>query len=325
AHPDRGRRPGGLRRDRHRPIRADRPPGPRGRGGAARPLQPDPQARPARPDPVPRPPEAARRHARAGHHLPAAAGDHGGQRHDLDRHGALLPCRGPGAGVVCRGEPDRGDGAARHHHAAQRHRLAVARGDADVARQDQPGAPHRPRRRHGSLGHPHQPHRAEVDRPARLDPGGDGEADAGGALQARHDPRGGGREGVGDPLGGGSAPVADPAGRGPAAGADPRGRGRPAGRRPARERRGRGGARRLPGDPRGQPVARPPGLQVPRDPPAGRERPGHEARHGPLRCDRRARLGRVVRRGVRGRPLDGRGPGGRAADDTDERQDPRRM
>ena len=77
-----------------------------------------------------------------------------------------------------------------------------------------------------TLGHPRQPHRAEVDRPAGLDPGGDGEADARRARQARRDPQRRGREAVADPHRRGRAAGGDP-GRGAEAGADPRGRGRP--------------------------------------------------------------------------------------------------
>ena len=54
-------------------------------------------------------------------------------------------------------------------------------------------------------------HRAEVDRPAGLHPGGHGEADAGRARQARRDPLRRGREAVRDPHRRGRAAVGDPA------------------------------------------------------------------------------------------------------------------
>ena len=84
--------------------------------------------------------------------------------------------------------PDPRGRAADDHHAAQRDRLAHARGGADQPRQDQRRPAHRARRGHRALGHPRQPHRAQVDRSAGLHPGGDGEADARRARQARRDP-----------------------------------------------------------------------------------------------------------------------------------------
>ncbi len=50
--------------------------------------------------------------------------------------------------------------------------------DADLARLDQRPAARRARRGHRQVGHPGRPGRAEVDRPAALHPGLDGEADA---------------------------------------------------------------------------------------------------------------------------------------------------
>ena len=50
-------------------------------------------------------------------------------------------------------------------------------------------AAHRPRRGDQQVGHPHQPRRDQVDRPAGLDPGGDGEADAGRARPPRRHPQ----------------------------------------------------------------------------------------------------------------------------------------
>ncbi len=48
----------------------------------------------------------------------------------------------------------------------------------------------RPRRGDRQVGHPRQSRRAEGDRPARVDPGLDGEADARRPREARHDPPG---------------------------------------------------------------------------------------------------------------------------------------
>src|SRR5215212_4178928 len=55
----------------------------------------------------------------------------------------------------------------------------IARGHAHLARPHQQHAPGSPRRGDREVGNPRQPCRAEGDRPARNDPGGDGEADAG--------------------------------------------------------------------------------------------------------------------------------------------------
>ena len=54
----------------------------------------------------------------------------------------------------------------------------------------------RARRGDGQVGHPHQPRRDQVDRPARVDPGGDGEADARRARPPRRDPHRRGRQAV---------------------------------------------------------------------------------------------------------------------------------
>ena len=85
-------------RDRHRPdrvdrAREDRPDRAAGQHRARRAPRPLPAH--ARPGPplaraVLRSPRPARRHARAGGDVPAAAGDHRGQRDDLDRHRLLL-------------------------------------------------------------------------------------------------------------------------------------------------------------------------------------------------------------------------------------------
>jgi len=58
-----------------------------------------------------------------------------------------------------------------------------------------------PRRGHGQVGHPRQPRGAEGDRPAGLDPGDDGEADARRPREARGDPHGRGRQAIADPDG----------------------------------------------------------------------------------------------------------------------------
>ena len=60
-------------------------------------------------------------------------------------------------------------------------------------------AARRPRRGDRQVGHPRQPRRAEGDRPAGLDPGLDGEADARRPRQARGDPHRRGRQAVADP------------------------------------------------------------------------------------------------------------------------------
>ena len=55
----------------------------------------------------------------------------------------------------------------------------------------------------GQVGHPGEPRRDQGDRPAELHQGGDGEADAGRARQARGDPARRGRAAVADPHRGG--------------------------------------------------------------------------------------------------------------------------
>ena len=196
--------PRSARARRARADGAHRAAGERGHRRAPRPVQPHARSRAALPRPVRRPAaEAARRPPRAGGRLPAASGDHAGQRDDLDRHGLLLHDHRPVPRDVRGRAPPGGGRAADRHDAAQRDRLALARGDPHVARQDQRRPPDRARRGDRALGHPRQPDRAEVDRPAELDPGGDGEADAGRARPPRRDPRGRGREAVADPHGGG--------------------------------------------------------------------------------------------------------------------------
>ena len=132
--------------------------------------------------PLPRPVrrQGARQHrpARAGRHLPAAAGDHVRQPRRQHRHGhLLLGHRRQGGGLRDR-QLHPGHRAAHRHHAAQRHRLARPRADADQPRPDQRPAARRPRRGHRQVGHPRQPRRAQGHRPAALGPGLDGEADA---------------------------------------------------------------------------------------------------------------------------------------------------
>ena len=105
------------------------------------------------------------------------------------------------------------DRAAHRHDAAKRDRRDDARGHAHLARQDQRRAAARARRGHRQVGHPREPRGAEGGRPARLDPGGDGEADARRARPPRGDPHGGGRQAVADPHGRGREAVARSCGR----------------------------------------------------------------------------------------------------------------
>ena len=88
---DRRRDRGRARDRRAAEDGAHRPAGVRRRGRATRPLQPHAAGGPARAAAVPRSPAPVRRHARAGRDVPAAAGDHRGQRDDLDRRRHLLP------------------------------------------------------------------------------------------------------------------------------------------------------------------------------------------------------------------------------------------
>ena len=146
--------------------------------------------------PVHRPHAADDRPARAGRLVPAAAGDHRGQPRGQHRLRHLLPGhRREGRDLRDR-ELHPGDRAAHGHHAPQRDRRPGAREDAHLARRDQRPAARRARRRDRQVGHPRQPRRAEGDRPAGLDPGLDGEADARRPRQAGHDPAGGGRAAV---------------------------------------------------------------------------------------------------------------------------------
>ena len=99
--------------------------------------------------------------------LPAAAGDHRGQRR---RSGSTPSCTSrsptPSRRHLRGRQPAAGDRAAHGHDAAQHHRRADARGDADAPRPDQHPAARRARRGDGQVGDPHQPRRAQVGRPA---------------------------------------------------------------------------------------------------------------------------------------------------------------
>ncbi|CUR57695.1 conserved exported hypothetical protein [metagenome] len=72
-----------------------------------------------------------------------------------------------------------GDRAAHHDHAAQHRGWHGPRGDAHQSRPDQLRSPWRARRGHRQVGDPGQPGRAQGHRPAAVDQGLDGEADAG--------------------------------------------------------------------------------------------------------------------------------------------------
>ena len=101
----------------------------------------------------------------------------------------------------------------------------------------------------------------EVGRPAALDPGGDGEADARRARPPRGHPHRRGRQAVPDPDRRGREAELDPARRGPARVADPAGRGPVQGHRD-----------RVRGHPPGRRRPQAAGLPVPADPAA--DRPG---------------------------------------------------
>ena len=303
--------PHGRRRDRphhrlrpraHRPGADDshRPAGPRRCGRALRPLLAHALAGAHAGRPLHRPHSVDHRPARAGRLVPAAAGDHRGQPRRQHRLGHLLPGhRREGRDLRDR-ELHPGDRAAHRHDAPQRDRRAGAREDAHLARRDQRPAARRARRGDRQVGHPRQPRRAEGHRPAGLDPGLDGEADARRPGEAGHDPPGGGR-----------AAVADPPGRGPEAVGDPPGRGREAGCRPACRGSGEGDRDRLRGDPRGQARRRAARVPVPPDAPADRagrveqgldhpERAAADGREGRghdqgSRCQRRLRRRRTGR------------------------------
>ena len=194
--------------------------------------------------------------------VPAAAGDHAGQRDDLDRYGLLLHGDRRVSGHVRGREPPVRDRAADGDDSAQRDRLDRARGRAHLARQDQRRPPHRPRRGNRALGPAGEPDRAQVDRPAELDPGGDGEADARRARAPRRDHQRRGRQAGADHDRRGREAGRDPDGRRREDGDHPHRRGQQAVGDPPRRRRSGGDASGLPGDPRRQPVARPPHLPV---------------------------------------------------------------
>ena len=173
-----------------------RPAGARRRHRAARPVPPHAESWPRDRRPVRRPAPAADRPARASRFVPAAARDHRGQPRRQHRHGHLLPGQRSEAATYEIAELHPGDRAAHGDDAAQRHRRSGAREHAHLARRDQRAVARRARRGDGQVGHPREPRRAEGDRPARLDQGLDGEADARRPRQARADPAGRGAEAV---------------------------------------------------------------------------------------------------------------------------------
>ena len=126
------------------------------------------EARPAPPRAVRRPRARQHRPARAGRLLPAAAGHHERQPRREHRHGHLLPGHRPEVGGLRDRQLHPGHRAAHRHHAAQRHRLARPRADADQPRPDQRPAARGARRGDRQVGHPRQPRRAQGDRPAAL-------------------------------------------------------------------------------------------------------------------------------------------------------------
>ena len=140
------------------------------------------------PHPVRRPAPRADRPARAGRLLPAAAGDHRGQPgRDIDTV-IYFQVTDPRAATY---------EIANYIQAIEQLTITTLRNvdrrpgpreDADVPRPHQRPAARRARRGDGQVGHPGQPGRAEGDRPAAVDPGLDGEADAGRPRQARRDP-----------------------------------------------------------------------------------------------------------------------------------------
>ena len=129
--------------------------------------------------------------------------------------------------------------AADHHHAPQCRRRDEPRADPDQPRLDQRAAARRARRGDRQVGDPGGAGRAEGHRPAAVHPGGDGEADACGPRQARHDPqlRGSARVVDQDRRGPEAGRRADRGGR--QAGRDSRRRGRAAVPHPARAGRAR--------------------------------------------------------------------------------------
>ena len=193
----------------------------------------------------------------------AAAGDHRGQPRAQHRHRHLLPGDRRAVGHLRDRQLHPGDRAADRDDPAKPDRRDVAGADADLTRRDQRRAARGAGRGHGQVGHQGQPRRAEGDRSAPDDPGGDGEADARRPRQARGDPDRGGREAVSDPDGRGRAAEHDPARPGRAGVADAAGRGP-----------GEGDRDRVQGDPRQRSRPQAAGLPVPADAAAdrGRER-----------------------------------------------------
>ena len=182
--------------------------------------------------------QAADRPARAGRLVPAAAGDHRGQPRRQHRHGHLLPGHRPQGGHL-RDRRTTSRAIEQLTVTTLRNVIGGMTLEETLTSRDKinAAAARRARRGDRQVGHPRQPRRAEGDRPAGVDPGGDGEADAGRARQARGDPHRRGRQAVADPHRRGREAERDPAGRGPA-------RRRRSSRPRARRRRSRRSSRR---------------------------------------------------------------------------------
>ena len=214
---------------RHRDLRAvprgadgpDHPAGTRGRRGAPRalPAHAHAGARDRRAVRRPRPP--AHRPPRAGRDVQARGRHHRRQRRHPDRLRPVLHDHRRQVRLLRGRQPAAGDRAAHRHDAAQRHRRAHARGDADEPRRDQRRAADGARRGDRPVGHPRQPRRGQGDRPARHHPGGDGEADARRARPPRRDPHRRGPQAVRDPQRRGRAPGRGAPRRGQQGGGDP--------------------------------------------------------------------------------------------------------
>src|SRR3954447_16347658 len=120
--------------------------------------------------------------------------------------------------------------------------------------------------------------RDEGRRPAAVDQGHDGEADAGRPREARSDPAGRGDQAGRDPDRRGREAVGDPEGRGPEAGGHPGSAGRV-----------RGDRHRVPGDPQRRPRPEAPRVPVPPDAPADRAGRGQQDVDHPERAHAGAR------------------------------------
>ena len=173
-----------------------------------------PHARPGPDDrrPVRRPRAPADRPARAGRDLPAAAGDHRGQRRRC-RSTPSSTSRSPTRRRPPTRSPTRSQAIEQLTVTTLRNVIGGLTLEETLTSRDNinSAAARRARRGDRQVGHPRQPRRAQVDRPARLDPGGDGEADARRARPPRGDPHRRGRQAVADPhrrgreAGGGAA------------------------------------------------------------------------------------------------------------------------